>query len=33
MEEYDIKDKPHVIFNMDETGMPFQPKLPKGVFA
>lgn len=33
LEEYDLIDKPNQIFNMDESGMPFQPKSPKGVFA
>ena len=33
LDEYDIKDSPNFIYNMDETGMPFQPKLPKGIFA
>ena len=30
--EYDISDKPMQIFNMDETGVPLSPDLPKGVF-
>ena len=30
--EYNIGDKPAQIFNMDETGVPLSPDLPKGVF-
>ena len=30
--EYDISDKPMQIFNMDKTGVPLSPDLPKGVF-
>ena len=32
LEEYDIIGKPNQIFNMDETGMSFEPKHPKGIF-
>ena len=33
LDEYQISQKPHLIFNMDETGMPLEYKPPKGVFA
>ena len=33
LDEYDIKESPNFIYNMDETSMPFEPKLPKGIFA
>ena len=32
LEEYDIIGKPNQIFNMDEIGMSFEPKHPKGIF-
>ena len=32
LEEYDIIGKPNQFFNMDETGMSFEPKHPKGIF-
>ena len=32
LEEYDIIGKPNQIFNMDEIGMSFEPKHPKGMF-
>ena len=31
MEEYTLSDKPGLIFNMDETGMPLDPKPPKTI--
>ena len=33
LETYGIKDYPNLIYNMDETGMPFKPKPPKGIFT
>ena len=30
--EYDLLDKPSQLFNMDKTGVPLNPDLPKGIF-
>ena len=30
--EYDLAKNPHMIYNMDETGVPFEPHAPKCVF-
>jgi hypothetical protein len=30
--EYDLMEKPNLIFNMDESGIPFEPKPPKCIF-